>query len=223
MLQYVESFGEVPKHKKQLSEKPSINPTARIRKSYLGSYTDVGPGCSLNESSMDDYSYLAGHVSATWTEIGKFCSIAAQTRINPGNHPTWRVTTNHSTYRRRQYGLDEVDDEEFFAWRKSNSCKIGHDVWIGHGVVVTAGTNIGIGACIGAGAVVTKDIPPYAIAVGVPAKVKKFRFDEKTIERIMSVSYWDWDRETLEEYFADLRDLDAFLEKHAPETSAAPA
>ncbi len=215
MLHYIESFGEFPSKPKQLSEKPSIHPTARIRKTYLGSYTDVGPGCTLSESSMDDYSYLAREVGAIWTEIGKFCSIAAQTRINPGNHPTWRVTTNHSTYRRRQYGLDEIDDEEFFAWRKSHSCSIGHDVWIGHGVVVTAGCNIGIGACVGAGAVVTKDIPPYAIAVGVPAKVIKYRFEPDVIERLMTAAYWEWDRETLEKNFADLRDLDQFLEKHA--------
>ncbi|MEM9161251.1 MAG: acetyltransferase [Verrucomicrobiota bacterium] len=215
MSTYIESFGESRKEPKQLSEKPHINPTARIRNTTLGAYTDIGPGCTMNESEMGDYSYLAGHVSVVWSTIGKFCSIAAQTRINPGNHPTWRVTTNHSTYRRKQYGLDDVDDEEFFAWRKSNSCSIGHDVWIGHGVVVTAGTSIGTGACIGAGAVVTKDIPPYAIAVGVPAKVIKFRFDEKTIERIMETAYWDWDRETLEKNFADLRELDVFLEKHA--------
>ncbi|QXD31740.1 hypothetical protein [Candidatus Pelagisphaera phototrophica] len=215
MLQYIESFGDFPSHPKKLSEKPRIHESARIRESYLGSYTDVGPGCSLRECSMDDYSYLASHVGAVWTEIGKFCSIASQTRINPGNHPTWRVTTNHCTYRRRQYNLDEVDDDEFFDWRKSHSCRIGHDVWIGHGVVVTAGCSIGTGACIGAGAVVTKDIPPYAIAVGVPAKVIKFRFEKDVISRLMEAAYWDWDREMIENNFADLRDMDTFLEKHA--------
>lgn len=215
-MEYIDQQGET-RPPKQLSEKPSIHPTARIRKSYLGAYTDVGPGCSMSESSMDDYSYLAGHVSMVWTTIGKFCSIAAHTRINPGNHPTWRVTTSHCTYRRRQYGLDKVDDDEFFQWRRNHPCVIGHDVWIGHNVTILAGIKIGTGACIGAGAVVSKDIPPYAIAVGVPARVIKYRFDEATIERITSSEYWNWSRQELEDRFADLRNVDAFLQKHAPQ------
>ncbi len=218
-MEYIEQFGDIPKPR-QLSEKPAIHPSAKIRKSHLGAYTDVGPNCSMSESSMDDYSYLASNVSMVWTSVGKFCSIAAYTRINPGNHPTWRVTTNHSTYRRKKYGLDTKDDEEFFQWRKDHHCTIGHDVWIGHGVTVLAGVSIGIGACIGAGAVVTKDIPPYAIAVGVPARVIKYRFDPDTIERIVRSEYWNWDRETLEKHFADLRKIGVFLDKHAPSETA---
>ena len=219
-MEYIEQFGET-KTGKTLSEKPSLHPSAKLRKCHLGAYTDVGPHCTLSETSMNDYSYLAGHVSAVWSTIGKFCSIAAYTRINPGNHPTWRVTTSHCTYRRRQYGLDTIDDEEFFQWRKDHWCTIGHDVWIGHGVTVIAGVKIGTGACIGSGAVVTKEIPPYAIAVGVPAKVIKYRFDQETIERITAAEYWNWTREELEANFSDLRDLDRFLERHAPRQPAA--
>lgn len=216
MLTYIDHQGPPrQKHRKELGEQPHIHPTATVSRSHLGSYTDVGPECSMRESSMDDYSYLAGRVSMVWTTIGKFCSIAAQTRINPGNHPTWRVTTSHCTYRRIQYGLDSVEDDAFFQWRRDQPCSIGHDVWIGHNVTVLAGKSIGTGACIGAGAVVSRDIPPYAIAVGVPARVIKFRFDEATREKLMRTAWWDWDRETLEERFADLRDLDLFLEKHA--------
>lgn len=214
-MHYIDQTGEA-RPPKTLSEKPHVHSSSKISKSYLGCYTDVGPNCSMRESSMGDYSYLAGNVNMVWTTVGKFCSIAAYTRINPGNHPTWRVTTSHCTYRRRQYGLDTVDDEEFFAWRKAHPCAIGNDVWIGHNVTVLAGVNIGTGACIGAGAVVTKDIPPYAIAVGVPARVIKYRFKPAVIERLLESEYWDWDRETLERNFADLRDLDTFLDKHAP-------
>lgn len=218
-MQYIERFGERPKPKK-LGESPRIHESSRISDCYLGTYTDVGPNCGMRESSLGNYSYLAGNVNMVWTTVGNFCSIAAYTRINPGNHPTWRVTTSHATYRRKQYGLDEVDDTEFFEWRKSHPCEIGHDVWIGHNVTVLAGVKIGTGACIGAGAVVTKDIPPYAIAVGVPAKVIRYRFDDKTIEHILSTEYWNWSREKLEENFPDLRNLDEFLAKHGPETLA---
>ena len=81
-------------------------------------------------------------------------------------------------------------------------------------MTVLAGKSIGIGACVGAGAVVSKYIPPYAIAVGVPAKVIKFRFDEPTRERLMETAYWDWDHDTLKERMADLLDPAVFLEKY---------
>jgi len=126
----------------------------------------------------------------------------------------WRVTTHHATYRRRQYGWDHTDDEEFFAWRRANTCTIGHDVWIGHGVTVTAGVTIGTGACIGAGAVVTREIPPYAIAVGVPARVIKYRFDDPTIEKLLQIAFWEWNHDTIRERFRDLLDTPSFIEKY---------
>jgi hypothetical protein len=99
-------------------------------------------------------------------------------------------------------------------------------VWIGHGVTVIPGRKIGIGAVIGSGAVVTRDIPPYAIAVGVPARVVKFRFPPDVVEKLLATQWWDWDRATLEERFKDLLDLDGFLRKYgdtpAPRSAPAP-
>lgn len=216
-MHYIEEYPEGPKEprpRKQLSEKPHIHATASVRKSELGGWTDIGAHCSVNESTVGDYSYLAGHVSMIWTDMGKFCSIAAQTRINPGNHPTWRVTQHHSTYRRIQYGFDTQEDHAFFQWRRDHRCTVGHDVWIGHGVTVIAGKKIGTGAVIGSGAVVTKDIPPYAIVVGVPARVVKFRFPPAVVEQLLATQWWDWDRTTLEQRFNDLLDLEGFLAKY---------
>jgi len=216
-MHYIEEYPEPPaggREKKMLSEKPTIHPSSHIRKSQIGGWTAIGPNCSISESTFGDYSYLAGNVSMVWTDVGKFASIAAQTRINPGNHPTWRVTQHHSTYRRIQYGFDTVEDAEFFQWRKDHRCTIGHDVWIGHGVTVIAGKSVGTGAVVGSGAVVTKDIPPYAIAVGVPARVVKFRFPPDVVEKLMATQWWDWDRATLVERFKDLLDLETFLEKY---------
>lgn len=223
-MTYIEEFPEPTaerREKKMLSEKPTIHPTATVRKSELGGWTAIGPHCSVSESTFGDYSYLAGHVSMVWTDVGKFTSIAAQTRINPGNHPTWRVTQHHSTYRRIQYGFDTQEDHEFFQWRKDHRCMIGHDVWIGHGTTVIAGKKIGTGAVVGSGAVVTKDIPPYAVAVGVPARVVKFRFPPAVVEQLMAIGWWDWDRATLVERFKELLDLDGFLAKYG--TSPVPA
>lgn len=200
---------------KKLAEIPTINKTSIIRKSSLGSWTDIGPRVQIAESVVGDYTYFAGDASVIYSEIGKFCSIASHVRINPGNHPKWRVMQHHCTYRKIQYGFDTVNDEEFFEWRRKARVEIGHDVWLGHGVIVMPGIKIGTGAVIGSGSVVTKDIPPYSIAVGVPARVIKIRFETDSIEKIMQTQWWNWDRQTMEERLADFYDPAIFIEKYS--------
>ena len=197
-----------------LSEEPYIHPTCKIKDSSIGAWTALGAQTWLVESSFGDYSYTAGNVQIIYSEIGKYCSIANSVRINPGNHPHWRVTQHHMTYRRVNYGLDAKDDTEFFQWRRDHHCQIGHDVWIGHGAVIMPGVKIGTGAIIGSGAVVTKDIGPYEIAVGVAAKVIKKRFEEPVIEKLLASQWWDWNRNELESNFKDLLDVDTFLNNH---------
>jgi phosphonate metabolism protein (transferase hexapeptide repeat family) len=197
-----------------LSESSFIHPSCRIKDAEVGEWVSLGPNTSLVESSFDDYSYTAGNVSIIYSQIGKFCSIANSVRINPGNHPQWRITQNHCTYRRERYGFGK-DDTDFFNWRRSFPCTIGHDVWIGHGAVIMPGVTIGIGAVIGSGAVVTKDVPDYGVAVGVPAKVIKYRFDEQMAEAVKKSAWWDWDRQTLEERIDDLCDPELFLKKYS--------
>lgn len=215
MLKTIQQF---PLHSKasqssMLSEEPFIHETCRVKDSQVGSWVSLGPNTSLVESSFDDYSYTAGNVSIIYSTIGKFCSIANSVRINPGNHPQWRITQNHCTYRRKRYGFGE-DDAEFFEWRRKHHCHIGHDVWIGHGAVIMPGVTIGIGAVIGSGAVVTKDVPDYGVAVGVPAKVIKQRFPEHIAQKIKNTEWWNWSREQLEMRMDDLINPDLFLEKY---------
>jgi phosphonate metabolism protein (transferase hexapeptide repeat family) len=197
-----------------LGEQPYIHPSCRIINSRIGAWTALGENSSLIDSSFGDYSYTDGNVRILYSEIGKYCSIASSVRINPPNHPQWRVTQHHMTYRRRQYRLGEADDESIFQWRKEHACTIGHDVWIGHGATIMPGVSIGTGAVIGSGAVVTRDVGPYQVAVGVAAKVIKQRFPDKVVERLLDIKWWDWDRATLEERFEDLLDLDIFLHKY---------
>ncbi len=198
---------------KQLGEEPYLHDGVFVHDSYIGSWTELGRGTTISESTFGDYSYTAGDVSIIYTDVGKFCSIASHTRINPGNHPTWRVTQHHMTYRRKQYGLGE-DDAAFFDWRREHRCTIGHDVWLGHGALIMAGVSIGTGAVIGAGAVVTNDIDPYTVAVGVPARPLRKRFSDEIIESLLAIAWWDWDRPTLELRFDDLLDVEAFVEKY---------
>jgi hypothetical protein len=191
-----------------------VHETSRIVESRLGPWTAIGANCSIVESSFGDYSYCAGDVSIIYSEVGKFCSFASHVRLNPGNHPMDRVTQHHMTYRRAQYGFGELDDEDFFDWRRAAKVSVGHDVWLGHGALLMPGVSVGTGAVVGAGAVVTKDIEPYTIAVGVPARPLRPRFPDAVVEKLMQIAWWDWPRELLEERLDELCDLPMFLEKY---------
>ena len=124
---------------KMLSVEPVVDPTAKLTETRLGAYCEVGARTILLDVAMGDYSYVVNDAQITYTTIGKFCSIAAMTRINPGNHPMHRATQAHFTYRASAYFSGERDEAEFFEWRKSHRVHIGHDVWIGHGAIVLPG------------------------------------------------------------------------------------
>jgi phosphonate metabolism protein (transferase hexapeptide repeat family) len=190
----------------RLGIKPTIHPTADRRGSTLGAWTELGANVSFIESVLGDYSYVMNRSNVIWSEIGKFVSIASDVRLNPGNHPYWRPTQHHFTYRAAAYSLGD-DDIAFFDRRRDNKVSIGHDVWIGHGATVLAGVSIGTGAVIGAGAVVSKDVESYMIVGGVPARPIRRRFSEKVAEGLMALAWWDWSRETLRERLKDMRAL----------------
>jgi phosphonate metabolism protein (transferase hexapeptide repeat family) len=207
---------------KTLSVDPTVDPTAKLQETKLGAYCEVGARTMLLDVEMGDYSYVVNDAQITYTTIGKFCSIAAMTRINPGNHPMHRATQAHFTYRSSAYFPGETDDAEFFAWRKSYRIHIGHDVWIGHGAIVLPGRNIGTGAVIAAGAIVTKDVPAYTIVGGNPARPIKRRFPEDIADRLARLAWWDWDHDALRSALPDFRKLaiEDFLQKYEAVSSS---
>lgn len=200
----------------RLGPSPTVHPAASLRDSHLGCYTEVGARTKIAETTMGDYSYISEDGDVIYSAIGKFASIAAQVRLNPGNHPHWRASQSHFTYRASYYFDGEPDETAFFDWRRSSRVTIGHDVWIGHGVVVLAGVSIGDGAIIGAGAVVSKDVGPYEIAVGVAAKTVKRRFPMQIADRLQALAWWNWEHERLRTALPDFRALpiEGFLEKY---------
>lgn len=201
---------------KTLGLDPLIDPTAHVTRAVLGRYTEVGARTKFIDSTLGDYSYIVNDGDVINSRIGKFCSIAAMVRINPGNHPMWRATQSHFTYRASAYFPGESDEESFFAWRRSFPVEIGHDVWIGHGAIVLAGRKIGNGSVIAAGSVVTRDVAPYEIVGGVPAKPIKRRFPDEVAERLQRLRWWDWSHEALHDALGDFRALtaEAFLDKY---------
>ena len=206
---------------KMLSVDPTVDPTAKLQDTRLGAYCEVGARTILQEVAMDDYSYVVNDSQITYATIGKFCSIAAMTRINPGNHPMHRATQAHFTYRASAYFPQERDDAEFFEWRRGHRVQIGHDVWIGHGAIVLPGRSVGTGAVVAAGAIVTKDVPAYTIVAGNPARTIKRRFPEAVTGRLAELSWWDWDHESLRRALPDFRKLavEDFLAKYEAATT----
>jgi phosphonate metabolism protein (transferase hexapeptide repeat family) len=141
---------------------------------------------------------------------------AAHTRINPGNHPLERPALHHFTYRSLSYQLGSDDDAAFFEWRRSHKVRLGHDVWIGHGAVILPGVTLGHSAAVGAGAVVSRDVPPFVVVVGAPAKIVRYRFDEAMQQALLRTAWWDWRREQLAAALPDFRTLsiEAFVRKY---------
>ena len=199
----------------RLSERPTVGEGCILRNVGLGAWTEVGERNHMENVSLGDWSYTGPLCIVQNSAIGKFSNIAAMVRIGPTAHPMDRPTQHHFTYRCRDYGLAESDDEEFFAWRAEQRISIGHDTWLGHGAIIMPGVSVGNGAVIGGGAVVTGNVGDYEVAVGVPARTVKRRFPEDVAERLSAMAWWDWNHETIKERLDDFRaPIEAFLEKY---------
>ena len=145
--------------------------------------------------------------------IGKFCSIAcgAKFLFNAANHALGSLSTYPFPIFFEEWGLPTDADTIARAWDNHGDIVVGNDVWLGYEAVVLAGVTIGDGAVIATRAVVTKDVPPYTIVGGVPARPIRTRFDADTIARLQALRWWDWDAEIIRRHISAIQagDVDA--------------
>lgn len=198
-----------------VESEPRIHPTADLKSCRLGRHVVIGERVVLREVSVGDWSYFERHGEAIYTEIGKFCSVAANVRINALEHPMERVTTHKVSYRPNEYFRFLGVDQAFRERRRKKRVAIGNDVWIGHGAVVMPGVAIGDGAVVGANAVVTKPVGAYEIVAGAPARRIRMRFAPGIAARLAAMCWWDWPAARIAEAVPDMQALpvEAFLDK----------
>lgn len=180
--------------------------------SIIGDNTKLYSPYKLKNSSVGDYSYIAENSKIQNTTIGKFCSIGPNFISGWGLHPTNGISTHPMFYSTlKQNGMTLSEQNKFV---EILPISIGNDVFIGMNVSILDGVTIGHGAIIGAGAVVSKDIPPYAIAIGCPIQIKGYRFDEETISKLLHINWWDFDKEKLNEIECDFYNIERFIKNN---------
>lgn len=199
--------------------------SARVTGSRIHGAVKIGPHARLHAVEISG-PVTIGDSSSLWgpriyvlarndpVEIGNFCSVARDVSVHGYGHDYHRISTHYIG--RNVLGLP-IEDELV----TSGPTRIGHDVWIGAGVHIMSGVAIGTGAVIGSGSVVTRDVPPYAIAVGSPAAPVRYRFEEHVIERLLASQWWTWSRDEIKArgplFTQPL--TEALLDRYLPEQS----
>lgn len=183
---------------------------AAIRGSVVPSTSTVEPGSAFIGSTMGRHSFCGYDCEISATDIGHFCSIANQVVIGGGRHPVEWAGMSPVFYE----GRDSVT-KKFSTFERPEPMRtsIGSDVWIGYRAIIMQGVTVGHGAVVGAGSVVTRDVPPYAIVAGSPARLIRYRFEEQLREALLASRWWDRSDTVLELCADQVRDPARFLER----------
>lgn len=179
-----------------------------IKSSFIHKSSKIESGCNIFNVKMDKHSFCGYDCEISNCEIGSFTSIANGVVIGGGMHPMDWVGMSPVFYK----GRDSVKAKfSEFEREPVKPTFIGHDVWIGRNSLIKQGVSIGTGAVIGMGSVVTKDVPPYAIFAGNPAKLIRYRFNNDIVQRLLESKWWELDEKILSQVASDIREPEAFL------------
>lgn len=187
---------------------------AEVSNCTFGNYNTIYKFARLRDSSLGDFSYVARNSQIYNTTIGRFSCIGPNVSTGMGAHPSSEFVSSHPLFYStlgQSSGLVIVDKNLFEEFPET---VIGNDVWIGNNVTIKYGVTIGDGAIIGSGAVVTKDVAPYSIMGGVPAKLIKYRFTPEEIDFLEKFKWWEKELEWLKTHKEEFRNMGEFREKN---------
>lgn len=180
-----------------------------IVESKIGKYVYLGNKVTIKKSEISNHSYVNSNTYISNAIIGKFCSIGSNILFGIAIHPTYLISTHPAFYSNNK-AFKTYSDRNYFK-EYGEKIIIGNDVWIGSNVTIKGGVKIEDGAIIAAGAIVTKDVKPYEVVGGIPAKHIKFRIDEKLINSIRATEWWNKDERWIEENYELFLDNENFL------------
>jgi acetyltransferase-like isoleucine patch superfamily enzyme len=181
-----------------------------LKKVTFGKHNLIGERVFMENCDIGDFSYIGHNSVIVEASIGKFCSIASDVKIAPGKHPTSTIVSSHPVmYSNSSYWTVKIFDKDHH--NPKRRVAIGNDVWIAANAIIADGISIGDGAIIAGGGVVTKDVEPYTIVGGVPARPIRKRFDDKQIEFLLQLQWWNQSLDWIKEHKDSFLDIKQFV------------
>lgn len=202
--------------KKWVSLSIVVKSNADVRQAVLEGKNIIYQNANISRSSIGFGSYVGWDSTLANCKIGRYCSIAPYVNVVVGRHPTKNFVSTHPALfsTMKQAGFTYVDTQRFkenHYLADGKSVHIGNDVWIGNYVIIIEGVTIGDGAIIAAGSVVIKDVPPYTIVGGNPARVIRLRFTENQISKLQNTQWWNLPSEIIKSFHASYNSVDNFI------------
>lgn len=195
----VKLYRDVIVRESEIEKNCTIGDYSKVECSFFEDSIRIDRNNYIHDIKMGRHSYTGSNTKIISAEIGRFAAISWNVTIGGGEHDYTKITNHSFLYDNFSHLRPEGIEPTYNRFQKA--CCIGNDVWIGNAAIVLRGVTVGDGAVIAAGAVVTKDIPPYAIVAGCPAKIIKYRFEDKKIQELLELKWWNWSDEQIRDSY----------------------